>query len=96
MTEKEEVIENKTEEQEKVNVPKNKKSAKKDSGEEKMAQEKFTLRELVQKYSDVEDIFLKLTNAGYYMQYIEEVDAYKRDGIIEPSLTEKEFEKIIK
>ena len=92
---KEEKIKENTTEQEDI-VPKKKKSTKKDSGAEKMAQEKYTLIELVQKYSDVEDIFLKLTNAGYYIQYTDEVDSYKRDGVIKPSLTIKEFEKIIK
>lgn len=90
----EEVVEKKV-----VDEPKTKTTSKKNNAKEKKTDkmaEKFTLLELIEKHKDVEDLFFKLSKNGFMNQFRKEKIIKDKGGFIEPTITEKEFEKVIK
>lgn len=64
--------------------------------DKKIMAEKFTLYELVQKHGmEVDDLFIKLVDNGYFKQYCDEENLFKNNGFIEPTITLNEFKKIM-
>ena len=75
------------------NSPKS--STRKQTKKNSKREEKKTLKELVEA-NNTRDVLVKLVDKGYYMQYIHEVELYKAGKEVPVTITESEFNKIIK